>query len=150
MSRGLNKVMLIGHLGADPEVRFMPGGGCVANNSLATNEAWKDRTTGENKERTEWHRVVFFNRLGEIIKDYTRKGSRLYVEGRLQTRKWQDKDGQDRYTTEIIATDMQMLDSRGNGPDFDGMPEQGSASAAPTQATSAAPAPAMMDDDVPF
>jgi len=111
----LNKVTLIGRLGADPEVRHMPTGGAVANITLATNFRWKDKQTGERKESTEWHRVVFFNRLAEIAGEYLKKGGQVYVEGRLQTRKWQGQDGQDRYTTEIIATEMHMLDSRSGG-----------------------------------
>ncbi len=110
----LNKVTLIGRLGADPEVRYMPAGGAVANITLATNFRWKDKA-GERKETTEWHRVVFFNRLAEIAGEYLKKGGQVYVEGRLQTRKWQGQDGQDRYTTEIIATEMHMLDSRTGG-----------------------------------
>ena len=110
----LNKVTLIGRLGADPEVRYMPSGGAVANITLATNFRWKDKS-GEKKESTEWHRVVFFNRLAEIAGEYLKKGGQVYVEGRLQTRKWQAQDGQDRYTTEIIATEMHMLDSRTGG-----------------------------------
>ena len=110
----LNKVTLIGRLGADPEVRYMPSGGAVANITLATNFRWKDKS-GEKKESTEWHRVVFFNRLAEIAGEYLKKGGQVYVEGRLQTRKWQAQDGQDRYTTEMIATEMHMLDSRTGG-----------------------------------
>jgi single-strand DNA-binding protein len=114
MSRGINKVILIGNLGRDPEVRYTPNGMAVANITLATSETWKDKQTGENQERTEWHRVVMFNRLGEIAGEYLRKGAKIYIEGRLQTRKWQDKtSGQDRYTTEIIADSMQMLDGKG-------------------------------------
>jgi single-strand DNA-binding protein len=113
--RGVNKVILVGRLGADPEVRYMPSGGAVANVSIATSEGWRDKQTGEMKEKTEWHRVVFYNRLGEIAGQYLKKGSSVYVEGRIQTRKWQGQDGQDRYTTEIIAREMQMLDSRGSG-----------------------------------
>jgi len=115
MARGINKAILIGNLGADPEVRYMPSGGAVTNITLATSEAWKDKQTGEQHDRTEWHRVVFFNRLAEIAGEYLKKGSKVYVEGRIQTRKWQDKNGQDRYTTEIIANEMQLLDSRGAG-----------------------------------
>jgi single-strand DNA-binding protein len=113
MARGINKVILIGNLGNDPEVRHMPSGGAVASFSLATTETWKDKQTGEKQDRTEWHRVVCFNRLGEIVGEYVRKGSKLYVEGSLRTRKWQDAQGQDRYTTEIVATDVQMLDAKG-------------------------------------
>ena len=113
MARGLNKVMLIGNLGADPEVRYTAGGSAVANIRLATAEAWRDRESGEQQERTEWHRVVFFGKLAEIVEQYVKKGSQLYVEGRIQTRKWQDKDGNERYSTEIVASDMQMLGGRG-------------------------------------
>lgn len=115
MARGINKVILIGNLGADPETRAMPSGMTVANINVATSENWKDKQSGESKERTEWHRVALFGRLGEIAGEYLKKGSKVYIEGSLRTRKWQDKQGQDRYTTEIIANDMQMLDSRGGG-----------------------------------
>lgn len=155
MARGVNKVILIGNLGGDPEVRYTPNGGAVANVTIATSEAWKDKQTGENHDRTEWHRVVFFNRLAEICGEYLRKGSKVYVEGRLQTRKWQDKNGQERYTTEIIASEMQMLDSRSAGASSSsgshsdsqsqGMPESMSKS------SSAEPAGAeAFDDDIPF
>ncbi|MHB1947393.1 MAG: single-stranded DNA-binding protein [Gammaproteobacteria bacterium] len=145
MARGINKVILIGNLGKDPEVRYTPNGVAVANITLATSESWKDKQTGENQERTEWHRVIMFNRLGEIAGEYLRKGAKVYIEGRLQTRKWQDKTtGQDRYTTEIIADNMQMLDSKGGG---------GSAnmdtSSAPAMETQGAPAD-NFDDDIPF
>lgn len=117
MSRSLNKVMLIGHLGADPDVRYTPSGVAVANVRMATSDSWKDKNTGEMQERTEWHRVVFFGKLAEIVQQYVRKGSKIYVEGRLQTRKWQGQDGQDRYTTEVLVSgvggSMLMLDSRG-------------------------------------
>ncbi|QFT55611.1 single-stranded DNA-binding protein [Microbulbifer sp. THAF38] len=116
MARGINKVILIGNLGNDPETRYMPSGGAVTNISLATSESWKDKQTGQQQERTEWHRVVFFNRLAEIAGEYLRKGSKVYIEGSLRTRKWQDKQtGQDRYTTEIVAAEMQMLDGQQNG-----------------------------------
>ncbi|HUQ09358.1 MAG TPA: single-stranded DNA-binding protein [Steroidobacteraceae bacterium] len=115
MARGINKVILIGNLGADPETRAMPSGVTVANIRVATSESWKDKQSGENKERTEWHSVAMFGRLGEIAGEYLKKGSKVYIEGSLRTRKWQDKQGQDRYTTEIIANEMQMLDSRGGG-----------------------------------
>ncbi|KZX57725.1 single-stranded DNA-binding protein [Halioglobus sp. HI00S01] len=119
-SRGINKVIIVGNLGADPETRFFPEGGAVTNASIATSETWKDRQTGQQKERTEWHRVVFRDRgnyrLGQIAGEYLKKGSKVYVEGSLQTRKWQDQSGQDRYTTEIVVNEMQMLDSR-NGMD---------------------------------
>lgn len=115
MARGINKVILVGNLGQDPETRYMPSGGAVTNVTLATSESWKDKQTGQPQERTEWHRVVFFNRLAEIAGEYLKKGSKVYVEGSLRTRKWQDQSGQDRYTTEIVAAEMQMLDSRGGG-----------------------------------
>lgn len=115
MARGINKVILVGNLGRDPEMRYTPNGSAVANLAIATSESWKDKQTGENQERTEWHRVVMFSRLGEIAGEYLKKGSKVYIEGKLQTNKWQDKEGNDRYTTEIIANEMQMLDSRGGG-----------------------------------
>ena len=115
MARGVNKVILIGNLGADPETRFMPSGGAVTNIRLATSETWKDKQSGQMQERTEWHRVVFFNKLGEIAGEYLKKGSKVFIEGSIRTRKWQGQDGQDRYTTEIVANDMQMLDGRGEG-----------------------------------
>lgn len=160
MARGINKVILIGHVGGDPEVRYMPNGNAVATVSLATTESWKDKQSGEKQERTEWHRVVCFNRLGEIVGEYVRKGSRLYIEGSLRTRKWQDQQGQDRYTTEIVANELQMLDGKGAGAG-----PMDSASSAPsysqntnnrpsTQAPSAAGIPQeafeSLDDDVPF
>lgn len=114
-SRGVNKVILIGNLGMDPEVRYTPSGSAVANISLATSEGWRDKQSGELQERTEWHRVVFFNRLAEIVGEYLRKGSKVYVEGSLRTRKWTDKNGLDRYTTEIIADEMHILDGRSSG-----------------------------------
>ncbi|TNE75510.1 MAG: single-stranded DNA-binding protein [Gammaproteobacteria bacterium] len=114
MARGINKVILIGNLGKEPEARYLPNGTAVTGITLATSETWKDKQTGQQQERTEWHRVVFFNRLAEIAAEYLKKGSKVYVEGSLRTRKWQAQDGQDRYTTEIIASDMQMLDGRGN------------------------------------
>jgi len=115
MARGVNKVILIGNLGQDPEVRFTPSGTAVANLNVATTDTWMDRQSGQRQERTEWHRVVMFNKLAEISQQYLKKGSKLYLEGRLQTRKWQDQNGQDRYSTEIVANDMQMLDGRGEG-----------------------------------
>ncbi len=120
MARGINKVILIGNLGQDPDVKYMPSGDAVANVTVATSESWKDKNTGEMQERTEWHRVVFFRRLAEIVGEYLKKGSKVYIEGKLQTRKWQDQSGNDRYTTEIIANEMQMLDSRGGGGQFGG------------------------------
>jgi single-strand DNA-binding protein len=119
-SRGVNKVILVGNLGADPEIRYTQNGSAVANLRLATSEQWRDKQTGENQERTEWHRVVMFGRLGEIAGEYLKKGSKVYIEGKLQTRKWQAQDGSDRYSTEVVANEMQMLDSRGGGGDFGG------------------------------
>ncbi|MDW5378408.1 single-stranded DNA-binding protein [Halomonas sp. HP20-15] len=124
MARGVNKVILIGNLGQDPEVRFTPSGAAVANLNLATTDTWTDRQSGQRQERTEWHRVVLFNKLAEIAQQYLKKGGKVYIEGRLQTRKWQDQNGQDKYSTEIVANDMQMLDSRGG--DFpQQQPQQG-------------------------
>ena len=111
--KGINKAIIIGNLGADPEVRYTPSNTAVCNITVATSEQWKDKQTGERQEKTEWHRIVMFNRLAEIAGEYLKKGSKVYIEGRLQTRKWQGQDGQDRYTTEIVANEMQMLDSRG-------------------------------------
>jgi single-strand DNA-binding protein len=115
MARGVNKVILIGNLGADPETRAMPSGTTVANLRIATSESWRDKQTGEQQERTEWHRVALFGRLAEVAGEYLRKGSKVYIEGSLRTRKWQDKEGKDRYSTEIVGNDMQMLDARGAG-----------------------------------
>jgi single-strand DNA-binding protein len=160
MARGVNKVILIGNLGQDPEVKYMPSGGAVTNVTIATSETWKDKSSGEKQERTEWHRVVFFQRLAEIAGEYLKKGSKVYVEGRLQTRKWQDKDGQDRYTTEIIASEMQMLDGRGAGAGGGGMGggdyNQSSQSSQPSRQSSPAPSGGNgggfddFDDDIPF
>lgn len=159
----LNKVTLIGNLGADPEVRLMPSGGSITSIRLATTSRWKDKQTGERKEATEWHRIVFFNRLAEIAGEYLKKGSQVYVEGRLQTRKWQGQDGQDRYTTEILADEMHMLGSRSGGTSHFGgdqahtghaaMPgnQQGSS---PQNNPAAMPPPTPdyddFDDDIPF
>jgi single-strand DNA-binding protein len=148
---GVNKVILIGRLGKDPEVRYMPSGQAVANVTIATSESWKDKQTGEAQERTEWHNVVFYNKLGEIAGEYLRKGSQVYVEGRLQTRKWQDKNGQDRWTTEIIANDMQMLGGRSSGNASQEEAGQYQPKSKPTES----PAPAGQgfddfDDDIPF
>lgn len=151
-SRGVNKVILVGNLGNDPDVRYMPNGNAVANVSLATSDSWKDKNTGEQQERTEWHRVVFFNRLAEIVEQYVKKGSKLYVEGRLQTRSW-EQDGVKRYTTEIVASEMQMLDSRGSaGSDFgDSQPSQQSQPAAQSKPAQSAPQNFdNFDDDIPF
>jgi single-strand DNA-binding protein len=122
MARGVNKVILIGNLGQDPEVRYMPSGGAVANVNIATTEVWNDRQSGQRQERTEWHKVVFFNKLAEVVQQYLKKGSKIYIEGKLQTRKWQDQNGVDRYTTEIVSNDMQMLD--GGGPQQGNAPQQ--------------------------
>ncbi len=145
-SRGVNKVILVGNVGNEPECRTMPNGNSVANISVATSETWKDKNTSEQQERTEWHRVVFFNRLAEIVEQYVKKGSKLYIEGRLQTRSW-EQDGIKRYTTEIVANEMQMLDSRG-GTNQEGFGDQATATQTPQQA-----APANFDnfdDDIPF
>jgi len=149
MARGINKVILIGNLGADPEVRYTPANTAVCNLRLATTEQWRDKQTGEQQQKTEWHNVVLFARLGEIAGEYLRKGSKVYIEGRLQTRKWQGQDGQDRYTTEIVANEMQMLDSRGGSAPMDG-PSQ--APGPQRQAAREGPAPADDDlaDDIPF
>lgn len=125
MARGINKVILVGNIGGDPETRFMPNGSAVTNITLATSDSWKDKQSGQMQERTEWHRVVFFNRLAEIAGEYLRKGSKVYVEGSLRTRKWQGQDGQDRYTTEIVASEMQMLDGRGGDSNGGGYQQQG-------------------------
>ena len=133
MARGINKVILIGNLGQDPEVRFTPSGTAVANLNLATSDTWMDRQSVQRQERTEWHRVVLFNKTAEIAQQYLKKGSKVYIEGRLQTRKWQDQNGQDRYSTEIVANDMQMLDSRGGDFQGGGAPQGGYAQQAPAQ-----------------
>ncbi len=158
MAKGsVNKVILIGNLGKDPEVRYTPTGLAVANLTMATTEAWKDKQTGANQEKTEWHRVVFYQRLAEIAGEYLRKGSKIFIEGRLQTRKWQDKtSGQDRYTTEIIADSMQMLDSKGaaTGGSYEAAnspaAERTETSNAPTGALATEPAMEGFDDDIPF
>jgi single-strand DNA-binding protein len=158
MSRGVNKVILIGHLGAEPDVRYMQSGDAVATVSLATSEAWKDKTTGEPQERTEWHRVVFFGKVAEIVKQYLHKGSKIYVEGQLRTKKWQDKEGQERNTTEIIVSmggTMQMLDTRPAG-ETESRPTHRAGSDAPRPpARSESPPPdhnggMPFDDDIPF
>lgn len=132
MARGVNKVIIVGNLGNDPESKYLPSGGAVTNISVATSESWKDKNTGQQQERTEWHRVVFFNRLAEIAGEYLRKGSKVYLEGSLRTRKWQAQDGSDRYSTEIVASEMQMLDGRGdNAGGF--APQAGGQAMAPQQ-----------------
>ncbi|MFA5494676.1 MAG: single-stranded DNA-binding protein [Porticoccaceae bacterium] len=163
MARGINKVILVGNLGQDPETRYMPSGGAVTNVTLATSETWKDKQTGQPQERTEWHRVVFFNKLGEIAAQYLKKGSKVYVEGSLRTRKWQGQDGQDRYTTEIVASEMQMLDGRGGSgggdysPPADNNYSQPKNRPAPQQPQQNQPQPPAdsggfsdFDDDIPF
>jgi single-strand DNA-binding protein len=165
MARGVNKAILIGNLGRDPETRYTQGGSAVARFSIATSESWRDKQTGEQQERTEWHNVVCFARLAEIAGEYLKKGSKVYIEGRIQTRKWQDQNGQDRYTTEIIANEMQMLDSRGGGAgggyDQDAPPRTAGASAGSGNMNrgkprndSQPPPPADdlddLDDDIPF
>ena len=179
MARGINKVILVGNLGADPETRFTASGSAITNIRVATSESWRDKQTGENQERTEWHRVVFFNRLAEIAGEYLRKGSQVYIEGSIRTRKWQGQDGQDRYTTEIVANEMQMLggragDSMGQGAgqgagQFGGQQQSGGfrdrpAQSAPQQNAPAQNAPAQQkpasqapafdenfaEDDIPF
>ena len=157
MARGINKVIIVGNVGGDPETRAMPSGSSVTNLTIATNESWKDKQTGEQKERTEWHRVAMFNRLAEIAAEYLRKGSQVYIEGKLRTRKWQDKSGNDRYTTEIIADEMQMLGGRGGagggsgggnfggGAPSGGEQQGGGGGNAPPQQ-----GPDDFDDDIPF
>ena len=146
MARGINKVILVGNLGADPETRYMPSGSAVTNLSVATSESWKDKQTGEQKDRTEWHKVAMFNRLAEIAAEYLRKGSQVYIEGKLRTRKWQDRDGNDRWTTEIIADEMQMLGGRGGGGSAP--MSSGQSSAPPSAAPQSGPDD--FDDDIPF
>jgi single-strand DNA-binding protein len=159
----LNKVTLIGNLGADPEVRYMPVGDAVANITLATSMRWKDKQTGERKESTEWHRVVFFRRLAEIAGEYLKKGSQVYIEGHLRTRKWQDQNGQDRYTTEIVADEMHMLGSRSGGTSSFGGEQAPAGYSAPSSRSqqpvqqnnsgSMPPSPPAyddFDDDIPF
>lgn len=151
MARGVNKVILVGNLGRDPEVRYTANGGAVANITIATSEQWSDKQTGQKQERTEWHRVVMFGRLGEIAGEYLRKGSQVYVEGKLQTRKWQDQNGQDRYTTEIVANEMQMMGSRGGGGSADF--NQSSPEPQQSQGGTAASGGSNFDDfddDIPF
>ena len=147
MARGVNKVTLIGNLGNDPELRSTQSGSAVANITLATSESWRDKETQETKERVEWHRVIIFGRLAEVVNEYLRKGSQVYVEGRIQTRKWQDKDGNDRYTTEIVANEMQMLGSRGTNSDSSAG-QQSASTSQPTSPSAVVNDP--FDDDIPF
>lgn len=151
MARGVNKVILIGNLGNDPEVRYTPNGNAVANISLATSESWRDKQSGESQERTEWHRVVFFNRLAEIVGEYLRKGAKVYVEGSLRTRKWTDKTGVERYTTEIVASEMHMLDGKNAGGEksFSAAPSH-PATQQHTEIEHAKHDEPVIDDDIPF
>ena len=153
MARGINKAIIVGNLGRDPEVRYTASGSAVANVTVATSESWKDKQSGERQERTEWHRVVFFGRLAEIVEEYLKKGSQVYIEGSIRTQKWQDKEsGQDRYTTEIVARDMQMLGSRGgdaggaSGDDYSG-PARSATGSSGGGSTGGDPD---LDDDIPF
>jgi single-strand DNA-binding protein len=158
MARGINKVILVGNLGADPDTRYMPSGKAVTNIRIATSESWKDKQTGDQQERTEWHSIVLYDKLGEIAAEYLRKGSQVFIEGSLRTRKWQDKEGKDRYTTEIIARDMQMLGGRGGagggGGGGGGMgSEEPRRSRPAAQEERSSPPPADdggFDDDIPF
>lgn len=155
MARGVNKVILVGNLGKDPETRYMPNGKAVTNFSIATSESWKDKQTGEQREQTEWHNIVMYDRLAEIAAEYLKKGSQVYIEGKLRTRKWQDKEGQDRYSTEIVADRMQLLGGRGSGGAGGGgesmTREPASSGAAPAKASkSGGGAFDEMDDDIPF
>jgi len=147
MARGVNKVILVGNCGKDPETRYMPSGGAVTNISIATSESWKDKQSGETKERTEWHNIVFFNRLAEVVDQYIKKGSQIYVEGSLRTRKWQDKQGNDRYTTEIVASEMQMLGGRGGD---NAAPAQSQNQQSSNQPAAAPMVEEGFDDDIPF
>jgi single-strand DNA-binding protein len=157
MARGINKVILVGNLGADPDTRYMPSGKAVTNIRVATSESWKDKQTGDMQERTEWHSIVMYDKLGEIAAEYLRKGSQVYIEGKIRTRKWQDKEGKDRYTTEIIADQMQMLGGRGGGGGASGEARSSSRPAPAAEDRSAAPVDeggggggGEFDDDIPF
>ena len=157
MARGVNKVILIGNLGKDPETRYMPSGSAVTNLTLATSESWKDKQSGEQQERTEWHKVAMFGRLAEIAAEYLRKGSQVYIEGKLRTRKWQDKEGKDRWTTEIVADEMQMLGGKGGGAAAGAGAVAGAAAGGGGSGSgraavndSGAPPPGDFDDDIPF
>jgi single-strand DNA-binding protein len=149
MARGINKVIIVGNLGGDPETRYMPSGSAVTNLTVATNESWKDKATGEQKDRTEWHKVAMFNRLAEVAAEYLRKGSQVYIEGKLRTRKWQDKSGQDRWTTEIVADEMQMLGGRGGSGGGGSAPMNSPSDSGPPSAPPQ-PGPDDFDDDIPF
>ncbi len=148
MSRGVNKVILVGNLGKDPETKYMPSGDCVCNFTLATTDSWKDKQSGEKIEKTEWHNIVMFRRLAEVAGEYLRKGSQIYIEGKLRTRKWQDKNGNDRWTTEIEARDMQMLGGRGGNADLSAPDAQ--PSPPPAAAAQKDQQPPAFEDDIPF
>lgn len=156
MARGINKAIVVGNLGRDPEVRYSANGTAITNVTVATSDVWKDKQTGENQERTEWHRIVFFGRLAEVAGEYLKKGSQIYVEGRLQTRKWQDQSGQDRYTTEIVANEMQMLGGRGGGGEPAYQDVSGGGRRAPARESSGGGGGGGsagfddLDDDIPF
>jgi single-strand DNA-binding protein len=154
MARGVNKVIIVGNLGKDPETRYMPSGSAVTNLRIATTESWKDKQSGEQQERTEWHAVAMFGRLAEIAAEYLRKGSQVYIEGKLRTRKWQDKEGKDRYTTEIVADDMQMLGSKGGGAaagaSAGGMGAAAGAGGGRAAVNDSGGPPGDFDDDIPF
>jgi single-strand DNA-binding protein len=156
MARGVNKVILVGNLGKDPETRYMPSGSAVTNLTLATSESWKDKQSGEQQERTEWHKIAMFGRLAEIAAEYLRKGSQVYIEGKLRTRKWQDKEGKDRWTTEIVADEMQMLGSKGGGAGASAGAMGGAAAAGGGSGSGRAAVndsggpPGDFDDDIPF
>lgn len=151
MARGINKVILVGNLGADPDMRAMPSGSAVTNIRVATTESWKDKNTGDQQERTEWHTVAFFGRLAEIAAEYLRKGSQVYIEGKLRTRKWQDRDGNDRWSTEVVANEMQMLGGRPGSSAPAQAPSQAPTQASPHAVADGPPAPpAEFDDDIPF
>jgi len=150
MARGINKVILIGNLGSDPETRYMANGNPVSNLSVATTESWRDKQSGELNEVTEWHKVVLFGNPAKVATDYLKKGAKVYIEGSLRTRKWQDKSGQDRYTTEIVGRDMQMLDSRGGTSDFKPASQPPQTSSAAPAAGAAAASTSDFDDDIPF
>ena len=147
MARGINKVILVGNLGADPETRYMPSGSAVTNIRVATTESWKDKDTGDQQERTEWHSVAFFGRLAEIVAEYLRKGSQVYIEGKLRTRKWQDREGNDRWSTEVVANEMQMLGGR---PGSNAPAQAPAPAAAQVGADAPQPPPGEFADDIPF
>ena len=148
--KGINKVIVLGNLGNDPECTYMPNGNAVAKISIATSESWKDKQTGQDQERTEWHRVVFFGKLAEIVGEYLRKGAKVYIEGSLRTNKWQDKDGNDRYTTEIMANEMQMLDRKSDNQQQGGQQQYQQQSQQPAQQQSQPQNGDGFDDDIPF